>query len=287
MDMLFSRRGALAGAAALLPVLGAGRLLAADAEPISGPKLLDAWRRMFTLGGDAPFAWWLSGTLSAHVDGPREFPVVGVHAIMACRAKSDPAGVLTVDWHTIGFFSDLENGGPTAQWDNLFTGRREKLPDGFAYGPGRYVAKTSGDDLSLSLTEENTKVTRTILTGEIADGRVSLTQNEGRLQGFPRGDGALPPADASDITAVQTRFSFIGPAAGLSAVTGIMPGDGFFAQVYDSLPDWLGFGDSQGGASNTGVMKKADPGNIVDQAVWSRLNARFPEYFAGNRLKSP
>ena len=281
--MTFSRRSILGHAVALAPLLIATRVMSAPAapvvQPIVGAALLDAWKRIFTRGNEAVFAWWFSGTLSAHVDSLREFPIAATNSVMICHAAAAAGGGVTVDWQTIGYFSDLAHGGPASSWDNVFTGKREAIPSRFAFGPGRYIAQTTGDDFILSLTETKTRVNRVILTGANSDGRIDLTQSEGKLQGFPHQDGVLPPLDAADVTELQTRLSFVSANAQSAA------GHGFFSHVYDAIPAWLGFGDRLGSALSKGVMQKAAADEIVNPAVWAELKRRFPQNFQANRLK--
>ena len=274
-----NRRQILALGAAL-PLLAAPARAAVSETPVDAGLL---WRNLFADGPGQTFAWWFQGTMSAHVDRLREFPVAGLHAIMIARA-SVVSGGLAVDFRTIGCFSDLDSGQPTANWHNVFTDTAQDIPAFYAEGPGRYVLLPGADGPSLSLSSAATRTNRAVATGEIVHDRATLTQIEGTLQGFPQLGGALPAIGSPTITERQTRLQIIAPRGLATGPIPVAEARGFFSHVYDALPDWMGFGETLGSGLSKGQMRKADATTIVDATVWAYLKHHVPSAFAGDRL---
>jgi hypothetical protein len=271
-----TRRSLLAMSAAL-PIA----LKAAPASAQAGPAVDVAalWRSLFAGPADALACWWSSGTLYAHVDRLREFPVAGLRSIMILRTAAQGSGA-TADFRTIGLFTDLDTGKPADRWYNVFTDRMQDLPPFFVEGPGRYGMTPGTDGPALTLTSAHARTNRILATGEASGNRLILTQLEGTLQGFPGLDGALPPLDGPAVTERQTRIQIIARSGAPNAM-GVR---GFFSHVYDALPPWLGFGDTLGSGLSKGQMRKAGPADQVDAQVWAYLKSRLPDAFAGDRL---
>lgn len=264
---LFTRRTLMMLGAALTPTLARVQTPSSTA-PLSATALADAWRSGFAGPLGRAIAWWYAGTLYAHVDGLREFPVLTLNTIMTGRT-SVSAGATVLDWHTVGYFSDLDSGEPASHWDNIFTGRRQPVPSRFIEGPGQYRLSATGAELSL--TAANVRTNRSTLTGSMTADGLMLTQIEGTLQGLPRLDGALPPLDSPDITERQSRLQLVIARDTSSQSMPSSAARGFFNQVYDALPPWLGFGDRLGSALSKGVARRARAGEVVNPAVWSAL----------------
>lgn len=243
----------------------------AGASPVAAglapAALVDAWRRGFAAARGGTSVCWYAGTLYAHVDGLREFPILALNAMMWCKT-STLADAIVVDWRTFGYFSDLQSGTPASHWDNVFTGRRQAVPRRFAEGPGRY--RLSTHDATLALSASQVRVNRVNLTGSNTADGLMLTQIEGTLQGLPRLDGTLPPLGSSDITERQTRLQWVTPPA--QPLAGV---SGFFNHVYDALPPWLGFGERLGSALSKGVMRKTAAEVTVNRAVLSQIHRLF------------
>lgn len=253
---------------------------ATDAPAIDTARV---WRTLFAGPVGETFAWWYQGTMSAHVDRLREFPVAGFHAIMIARTSATSTG-LAVDFRTIGFFSDLDTGLPTDRWHNVFTDRIETIPAFFVEGPGRYTMAPSADGVTLGLAAAATRTNRAIATAELNGARATLTQIEGTLQGFPRRDGGLPALGSPGITERQTRLQIIAPRGTALGDRPAPDARGFFSLVYDALPDWMGFGETLGSGLHKGQMRKAAANTIVDRVAWDHLRHRVPSAFAGDRL---
>lgn len=290
--MRTTRRALLAMGAAMPLVIGATRgAQAASPLPAPAPGAPDdvarLWRELFAGPADALACWWSSGTLYAHVDRLREFPVAGLRSIMVLRTSAQGAATVA-DFRTIGFFTDLDSGQPTDRWYNVFTDRVQQLPPFFIEGPGRYGMTPASGGPALTLDAARTRTNRILATGESAGDRLTLTQIEGTLQGFPRLDGTLPPLDDPAVTERQSRFQFItrrrAPAADPAPDAGTR---GFFNHVYDALPPWLGFGDTLGSGLSKGQMRKASAGDRIDQGTWGYLAHHVPDAFAGGRLVLP
>ncbi len=259
-------------------------LMAAEGDGNS--EVANLWRRLFTGPLGETICWWYQGTLYAHVDRLREFPVVGLHAIMVARASEQGNG-LALDYRTIGCFSDLDSGEPVRRWRNPFTNRVEDIPPFFIEGPGRYVMTPSVEGVALTLTAAQTRTNRIVATMETSGERVMLTQIEGTLQGFPALDGKLPPLDSPAVTERQTRIQLITQRAALAKAEPVADVRGFFSHVYDALPPWLGFGEALGSGLSKGQMRKARTDEIVNRAVWAYLKRQVPSAFSGNRLVLP
>lgn len=270
-------RRTLLAMGATLPIALSTMPVGAQAGPIVDVAAL--WRGFFAGPTDALACWWSSGTLYAHVDRLREFPVAGVRSIMILRTLTQ-AGSVALDFRTIGFFTDLDTGKPADRWYNAFTDRIQDLPSFFVEGPGRYDMAPGPYGPALTLTSANTRTNRILATGEASGERLILTQIEGTLQGFPGLDGALPPLDSPAVTERQTRIQII---ARRGAPNGSRA-RGFFSHVYDALPPWLGFGDTLGSGLSKGQMRKAGPVDRVDAQAWAYLKAHVTDAFARDRL---
>lgn len=272
------RRSFLALGAAL-PLLASSAFAAEPAKvPVDAAR---AWRRLFAGPDGEIFAWWSQGLMLAHVDGLREFPVMGHHSITICRTNAGKDGT-GLDVRTIGYFSDIDSGLPTATWDNPFTGKNQAVPTFFVEGPGRYNMAPRGGDLAVTLASTNTRTNRVLTTATSTEGLVMLTQVEGTLQGFPNVDGSLPPLGDPAITERQTRLQFVAPLAALDG--GPVNPRGLYNHVYDALPPWMGFGERLGSGLYKGVMRRAGAAEIVNAAGWAHLKKHVPSAFAGNRL---
>jgi hypothetical protein len=292
MTQLLRRRllqlalAAPAATLAMRPSMGAGVESAPPGVDASALHVGADWQRLFSAATGASFAWWYAGTVYAHVDGLREFPIVTFHAVVVCRAGRD-RGAATVDWRTFGFFGDLERGGHASSWDNPFTAARCAIPPRFSEGPGQYRLEHNGDSPTLSMQAHNVRVNRCSVSSTVAEGLVSLTQIEGTLQGLPQLNGTLPALDSPRITERQTRLQLVARVDALADPVARPPTiRGFFNHVYDALPDWLGFGDRLGSALSKGVMRKASLGEIVDRATWEQLRRVHPEAFAAGELRA-
>lgn len=271
-----TRRGLMAMGAAMPLIAAAAPVRAAAPAP-----LYPAWTALFAGAPGETFAWWYQGILYAHVDRLREFPVAGYHAVMIARTERTNDST-AIDFRTIGFFSDLDSGLPTARWHNAFTGRDEAIPPYFVEGPGRYAITPATD--TLNLTALNSRTNRIVGTVERQAPRVMLTQIEGTLQGFPALDGTLPPLGSPAITERQTRIQLVAMEAALAQGTPLTGTRGFFNHVYDALPPWLGFGETLGSGLSKGQMRKAKADEIVNPMVWKHLQKQVPSAFSGNRL---
>lgn len=289
MTMATTRRALLAMGAVMPLAIGARAAAQAPApasppapSPVDVPAL---WRGLFAGPTDALACWWSSGTLYAHVDRLREFPVAGLRSVMLLRTSVQATGTVA-DFRTIGFFIDLDTGRPTDRWYNVFTDRMQDLPSFFVEGPGRYAMMPTADGAALALTAARARTNRVLATGEASGDRLALTQIEGTLQGFPGLDGTLPPLDDPGVTERQSRFQFIARGAALAeAGKGSVVGTrGFFSHVYDALPPWLGFGDTLGSGLSKGQMLKAGAQDRVDESAWAYLGHHVPDAFSGNRL---
>ena len=245
---------------------------AAPERPLAAAELAAAWQRLVAPAPGGRCAWSLRGTAFAHVDGLREFAVMAHNALMLCDASASTDAPV-VAWQTFGYFGDLERGAPATHWVNAFDGAEQAVPPRFVEGPGRYRLDVA--TAALELQADRVRSNRCSLGGTVAaDGRVSLTQLEGTLQGLPRLDGTLPPLDSADVTERQTRLQFLGlPEAGA-------PVRGFYTQVYDALPAWLGFGDRLGSLLVKGVMRKHPVGDAPDPAMAAHLKRLFGDDFA-------
>ena len=283
--MIPNRRAVLALGAAL-PLLASGVRAAEPAAANIDAGL--AWRRLFAGADGQTFAWWFQGMMFAHVDGLREFPVVGHHAVMVCRATTGEDGG-QLDFRVAGCFSDIDSGAPTDHWDNPFTGQRQAIPPCFVEGPGRYVVTGHGEALTTTLASAATRTNRFVVTAAGSGQGVMLTQIEGTLQGFPRLDGTLPPLGDPAITERQTRIQIVAPlgvptADAASVPVGGGPVRGLYNHVYDALPPWLGFGERLGSGLSKGVMRRAAADEAVNPLVWAYLRQRLPSAFKGGRL---
>ncbi len=274
-----NRRQILALGAAL-PLLASPARAAVSEAPVDVALL---WRNLFADVPGKTFAWWFQGTMFAHVDRLREFPVVGLHAIMIARTSVSTSG-LAVDFRTIGCFCDLDSGLPTAKWQNVFTDALQDVPAFYTEGPGRYVLAPGGGGPSLSLSSAATRTNRAVTTGEIVRDRATLTQIEGTLQGFPQLSGTLPAIGSPTITERQTRLQIIAPRGLATGQNPVAHARGFFSHVYDALPDWMGFGETLGSGLSKGQMRKADATTVVDATVWAYLKTHVPSAFSGDRL---
>lgn len=271
-----TRRNVIAMGAALPTIMSS---ISARAQAMPAANVAALWRALFTGPSDTLACWWSSGTLYAHVDRLREFPVAGVRSIMLLRSVAQGDGIVA-DTRTIGFFTDLDTGKPTARWHNIFTDRVQDLPPVFVEGPGRYGMTPGAGGPVLTLTAANMRTNRILATGEASGDRLILTQIEGTLQGFPGLDGTLPPLGSAAMTERQTRWQIIARRDALAGTST----RGFFSHVYDALPPWLGFGDALGSGLSKGQMVRAGAADRIDAQAWAYLKSHVPDAFHGDRL---
>jgi hypothetical protein len=263
-------------------------LIAAPARaadgPISSASLLKLWQRSFASSTAETFCWWGSGVMFAHVDGLREFPVLGLHTLTVGHMTAD-----TMQWRTLGFFTDLASARPATSWYNVFTDRREPVPQRFTEGPGSYRAQLTNEGIALHMEAAHVRINRVVLTGVVAEQRLELTQVESTLQGLPALDGELPALDSPEVTERQSRLQWFLPVSEQAAseltdstAQTLWP-KGYYNRVYDSMPLWLGFGERLGNVVIKGQLHKTPGGRAGDTPLAKQFRKLFSAAWRAGR----
>jgi hypothetical protein len=289
---VLSRRVLLQAGMLVLP-LAAGRARAqpasAAASAAGAVDALAAMRAMVMPAVNEACAWWFFGTLSAHVDGLREFPIALVESVRLCRSDVVGGDELKLSWVEIGCLRDLYSGAVASSWFNPFGNQSLPLPRSFIQGPGTYSISRASGGVAVMLDESMARVSRLSLTAQLSKGRMVLTLSETKIRSFPTLDGGRQAPDIAlpDVTQDRTVCSFIGDADVVTRAPGQGAATGFYSTVYDDLPSWLGFGERLGGAIAKGVMRRAALGERVNPVTWKTLQKLHPHYFAHGKLQFP
>lgn len=191
-------------------------------------------------------------------------------------------------WRQFGYYRDILTGDVAKTWSNPFLGKSFPLPRAFSEGPDQYrLKRKDAAAAALALTPSHARVINVALTGQAAEGHVTVTQTETKIAGFPAPDGSPTPHTSPSATGVQRVIQLVADQGAVEdPKTTSVPASGFFSMNYDSLPPWMGFGDRYGAALVKGVLFKTAPGDKPNPAAWRRLKALHPDAFQGERLKT-
>jgi hypothetical protein len=276
--------------ALLLTGVGLAAAFARPAKAQSPPPRVDAvaaYRKMIAGADGGPAAWWAFGQMFAHVDGLREFAVAQLESVTLVQMEG-AGDAPSLTWRQFGYFRDIVTGEVAGRWPNPFLGQGFPVPRSFRDGPDRYGLERSGEAAGkLTLAPAHARVINVALTAQAAEGRITVTQSETKVQAFPNADGSQPPFTAPGATGLQRVVSFVAEQAAVeNPALSSVPASGFFSINYDSLPPWMGFGERYGATLVKGVLHKAGPGDRPNAAAWRRLKALHPDAFQGERLKT-
>ena len=162
-------------------------------------------------------------------------------------------------------------------------------PKSFEEGPSSYTITAHGDGLTIELEQAHATVRGIDAAfGSAGPGRISLTQRERKVRGFPLPDGTMPQADSGALSETTTVLSLYADAAHLKA-DGVdqVACSGLYSFELSNLPPWMGFGDMPGRTIVKGIMRKTHPQDRLNGVAWARLTTAFPAYFTGQSLTPP
>jgi len=233
--------------------------------------------------------WWYLGTTFAQVDGYPDIAALQAETIMIYRTETLSPESYRIHWREVGYFRDPVSGEVAVDWLNPITGELVLAPQSFEEGPSFYTITSKGDGLLIELEQAHARV-RGIdaVFGEAGPGRVSLTQRERKVRGFPMPDGTMPQADSDALSETTTVLSLFADQAQLEAPDTIQVAcSGLYSFELSKLPPWMGFGDMPGRTIVKGIMRKTNLQDRLNGAAWSRLSTAFPAYFTGKLLTPP
>jgi hypothetical protein len=253
------------------------------------PDLMDlftTYRKMFATLADEPVVWWYCGGVTAPREGVGLVPHVQAETIMVYRTRDVGTDTFTIDWTEVGYFRDIATGEPLEGWFNPFTQRTEPYPKTFVDGPATFTVRRvaegdrEGEGVDIRLVQSGAHIEGVRLEHAVGGVSVGLVQTESKRRTFHRPDGTLPPLDSPEATQIETVLSIWSPRAGVDdAAVHNAPAAGFYRSGSKN-------GSTGGWASTvvTGVMRKARPDERVNPQAWARLQAKFPDFFDGERI---
>jgi hypothetical protein len=250
---------------------------------------LDTHRRIMASAEDGDVCWWYLGTTFAQVDGYPDIAALQAETIMIYRTETLSRESYRIHWREVGYFRDPVSGEVAEEWLNPITGEVLNAPRSFEEGPSFYTVTAAAGGLRIELEQAHATVRGIDVSfGQAGPGRVSLTQRERKVRGFPLPDGTMPQAGSAALSETTTVLSLFADRAQLNA-----PADaevscsGLYSFELSNLPPWMGFGAMPGRTMVKGIMRKTHPQEHLNASAWTRLSAAFPSYFTGARLTPP
>ena len=152
-----------------------------------------AYRRMIATHDDSVVNWWYSGWTFVQIEGRPRVPLMQIMAIMTYRTETLSEDSFRIHWSEIGVFKDPATGEIPDVWINPLTGARVQPPRTFQEGPGQTTITSTPNGLHFNIVQPHATLRDASVRFEAAHGRLSFTQREMKLRGFPTPDGSLPP----------------------------------------------------------------------------------------------
>ena len=252
-------------------------------------SLLDTHRRLMASATDQDVCWWYLGTTFAQVDGYPDIAALQAETIMIYRTETLSPDSYRIHWREVGYFRDPASGEVAQEWLNPITGDSMPAPRSFEEGPSSYTITADGDALLIELEQAHATVRGIDAAfGSAGPGRISLTQRERKIRGFPLPDGTMPQADSGALSETTTVLSLYADLAHVEAGSeGQVACSGLYSFELSNLPPWMGFGTMPGRAVVKGIMRKTHPQERLNGLAWARLTDAFPAYFTGQALTPP
>ena len=235
-------------------------LLAAGLDPFS------TYGRMFASTSEgAECAWWLMGALPLQVDDIGAVDFVQEETIRIHRVEVPGPGQLNILWRDVGVFRDITSGAIPTEWYNPIKGAVQPQSAQLKGGPSRHLIRKQGEGLEVAMQVKNTTASRITVDGRVLGDRVCLTHIEEKSR---TGNAAAAPSVIRTVFKIYTSLADLkGPDTSVSA-------SGFYG--VRNL--------ATGNVFVNGLMRKAKLDEQVNPLAWERAKARFPEFFAGDRL---
>ena len=256
---------------------------------MSALSQLDMHRRLMAGEGDQDVCWWYLGTTFAQVEGYPDIAALQAETIMIYRTETLTPESYRIHWREVGYFRDPASGEVAADWLNPITGETVAAPKSFEEGPSFYTITAKEGALHIELEQAHATVRGIEASfGQAGPGRISLTQRERKVRGFPMPDGTMPKADSGAISETTTVLSFFADDADMRLGNfGHVACAGLYSFELSNLPPWMGFDGMAGRTLVKGIMRKTGLQEHLNGAAWERLTAAFPNYFTGDRLTPP
>ena len=252
-------------------------------------SLLDTHRRIMASAEDRDVCWWYLGTTFAQVDGYPDIAALQAETIMIYRTQTLSPESYRIHWREVGYFRDPVSGEVAQDWLNPITGEVCAAPRSFEEGPSYYTVTAAADGLRIELEQAHATVRGIDVSfGKAGPGRVSLTQRERKVRGFPLPDGTMPQAGSDALSETTTVLSLFADRAQVDAASAAeVACSGLYSFELSNLPPWMGFGEMPGRTMVKGVMRKTQLQQHLNASAWTRLSAAFPDYFTGSLLTPP
>ena len=242
---------------------------------------LHRFRQIFASTADEPVVWWYFGNVQVEIAGEKPITSLNPVTIMVYRPETVSAEEVRVHYREVGYFRDPVGGGLVGQWRNPLTGRLVDAATTFVEGPSCYTVRQTADGLVLSLDQAHARIDRLDAVITRQGDRVRLTQNEYKSRGFPLPDGTMSERRSR----AETTLTFFADAADLESGAASVPSTGTYLFTLDSIPGWMGFGDSAGTTVVAGsVVKARGPRHRLNPEGWDTLRRLFPDFFDGDAI---
>jgi hypothetical protein len=266
------RRNLVKAGAAALAIAGNGSAaLAAPPAPsvtaltAAGLDPMTTYRRMFAdLRDGSECCWWYFGTLPTNVEDVGAVATAQVDTLMAYRVENAGAGAFKVHWTEVGVFRDIATGAVATPWFNPITGKDDPRRAHFADGPATYTIRKDGSGLAIALEQARATIKGVVVTANVTDDRVCLTQFEDKVRAM----GSGPAMD------VRTTLKIYASLAALQ-----QPGDAVSARGFYSVRVL-----NTGATTVSGLMQKARMDEPLNPVAWERMRAAYPAFFDGPRV---
>ena len=178
-------------------------------------------------------------------------------------------------------FKDPVTGEIPDVWINPLTGARVQPPRTFQEGPGQTTITSTPNGLRFDIVQPHATLRDASVRFKEAHGRLSFTQRELKLRGFPTPDGCLPPPGSPAGFEGITELSFFASLEELAKPPDeSLPVQGIYSFVLMGLPPWMGFGVVTGRTVTRGRITRGAPNERLDTLAWQRLATLFPNEIA-------
>jgi hypothetical protein len=248
---------------------------------MNSSETFSAYRRMIATHDDSVVNWWYSGWTFVQIEGQPHIPLMQIMAIMTYRTETLSQDSFRIHWSEIGVFKDPATGEIPDVWINPLTGARMQPPRTFQEGPGQTTITSTPNGLRFNIVQPHATLRDASVRFEKAHGRLSFTQREKKLRGFPTLEGHLPlPGSPAGFEGITELSFFAGlddlakPADEMLSVQGI------YSFVLMGLPPWMGFGELVGRTVTRGRITRGAPDKRLDTVAWQRLATLFPDEIA-------
>jgi hypothetical protein len=240
--------------------------IAVASADTAGLDPFSTYGRMFASTREgAECAWWFMGALPLQVEDIGAVDFVQEETIRVHRVEVPGPGQLDILWREVGVFRDITSGAVPTGWYNPIKGALQPQTGQLKGGPSRHLIRKRGDELEIALQVKNTTASRITIDGRVSGDRVCLTHIEEKSRSDK--NGAAP-------SVIRTVFKIYASLADLRGTDAAVNASGFYGVRNRTT----------GNVFVNGLMQKAQLDEKVNPLAWERAQARYPEFFQGDRL---